>query len=135
LVDLEDHLLIVLLNRPPPERRDAVPDPAAVTRGADHPAAGGVGEAEHHPDVGVAEPDEELLRRRELVEELELGLDLDPPRYPPPPPPTAELDLLDLSRSGGRAAADAAVALPPPVAFHFGVYGGSDAFHFGEVLC
>lgn len=99
-VDLDDHPLIVLLERGLPEAADAgVGDGATVTGGADP----GSGEPHHHFHVRVAEPDEEPLGGSDdEVHELDPGRYLEAP--PPEPPPPA----------GGHPAAAVAEALVAP---------------------
>lgn len=107
-VDLDDHPLVVLLERGPPEAADAgVGHVAAVPSAADP----GGGEPHHHLHVGVAKPDEEPLGGSDdELHELDPSRDLE--AAPPEPPPPA-------SGVGGAASpadAQALVAPASPVA-------------------
>ncbi|CAN0888889.1 hypothetical protein LINGRAHAP2_LOCUS15964 [Linum grandiflorum] len=133
LIDLDYHLLVVLLHHPPPEHGPAVANrAAAVARGADHPAGRGVSESNHHPHVGVPQPDEQVLGRADLVQELQLRLYLDPPR--PASAFSAELRPPHPVPGCGGGTVDPAVTLPPPVALHLPECGDRDAFHWKRDL-
>lgn len=77
LVDLDDHLIIVLLDRAPPEPTNPISTYGASIPSAAYPR---VSESEHELDVGVSQPNQELLRRRHSPQEPQFRGDPDPPR-------------------------------------------------------
>ncbi|CAD5181363.1 unnamed protein product, partial [Musa acuminata subsp. malaccensis] len=104
LVDLHQHLLVVLLERRPGETRHLDPAVAVATVGDT------VGKAEHHPHVGVADPGEDPPGRGR-AEEAEARRDLDPPEPAPPPTSPAELRLA----KAPTALPAVGVVVPPPL--------------------
>ncbi|KAG9459509.1 hypothetical protein H6P81_004017 [Aristolochia fimbriata] len=82
LINLHDDPLVVLLQRTLPEP-DPGGDVAAVGKSPAEDA--GVGEGEHHFNVGVPESDQESSRRAD-PEQSESRRDPDPPEPAPPPP-------------------------------------------------
>ncbi|GER42772.1 regulator of chromosome condensation family protein [Striga asiatica] len=127
LVDLDDHPLVVLLQRPHAESRGRVPTIPAADRRR-------VGDLHHHADVGVPQPEEELLRR-EPDPQPQPRQQLDPPEAPPPRGSVAAVgaqpDHADLPIP---AAAQPLVGFPPPVSSDSSVHGGGDPLHF-SILC
>ncbi|WVZ05100.1 hypothetical protein V8G54_018446 [Vigna mungo] len=73
---MNDHLLVVLLRRwAPPE---ATVGGGRVSAVADGRGSGGASETQHHPHVGVSDPQHQLLRGRDFAD-FHLGIDLYAP--------------------------------------------------------
>lgn len=111
LVDLHDHLLVVLLQR---RRRLECPSRRQRAGVGQRRRAG---QLQHHVHVGVAQPDQQPLRRRQ-PEELDLGYDSDLPESASPTRravrrlhPAPSRDPASTSR-----AVETYIVLPAPVA-------------------